>query len=51
MEPSPVFILTDFTFVVLNWVFNVNQGLTFRDVDLLVAGQASFVMEQPPSTL
>lgn len=51
MEPSPVFILTDFTFVVLNLVFSVNQGLTFGDFDLLVSGQASFAREQPPSTL
>lgn len=38
--PDPALILICFTFVVLNGMFDVNQGLTFRDFHLLVAGSS-----------
>lgn len=38
--PDPALILICFTFVVLNGMFDVNQGLTFGDFHLLVAGSS-----------
>lgn len=38
--PNAALILICFTFLVLNWMFSVNQGLSFGDFHLLVAGSS-----------